>query len=503
MARQPLPPLLAISALLAAPLAGSPGLAPQVLAQATPDAIPAAAPAPLPVAPPPPLDPQPPAAPAVREVRMAPAATGEPAPAAGDTVRTPPPALRGQPSAPLQPPAQAATESTPALRPGLADRQISAPRRFEQSLDDLIREGVVSPREVRVRVHPGLISNPALLRQGCNSGAFSASECGGSIEGGVVFRGRGGSIGEAGGVAGSGDTAGYSSGGGSERYGIDAAPLPPIAVPVTALLSGIGGNFRLTDVFRITPRPQAVAGNGNRSMIFPLIGAAETSSGFGWRLHPILGTWLMHSGRDLAAPEGTPVVAALSGRVVSSGDAGGYGLAIELDHDNPRRRTLYGHLSELYVKEGDRVRQGEVIGRVGSTGRSTGPHLHFEVRMPQEGGWVAVEPGELAPGGGPLVAGLAGGLAGLNGANGAPPTDAIALLMGQLLQSLERPRSPLGNPGDLPGTSPTPGSPGPGTAAPARPLPTDRLPKPFPPAASVPPPAPLPRNPGNGATPGG
>ncbi|MFM7267091.1 MAG: M23 family metallopeptidase, partial [Cyanobium sp.] len=260
---------------------------------------------------------------------------------------------------------------------------------------------------------------------------------------------------------------------------------------------------RLTDVFRITPKPQSIAGNGNRSMIFPLIGAAETSSGFGWRLHPILGTWLMHSGRDLAAPEGTPVVAALTGRVVSSGDAGGYGLAIELEHDNPRRRTLYGHLSELYVKEGDRVRQGEVIGRVGSTGRSTGPHLHFEVRMPQEGGWVAVEPGELAPGGGPLVAGLAGGLAALNGANGAPPTDAIALLMGQLLQSLERPRSPLGNPGDLPGTSPTPGSPGPGASAAARPLPTDRLPKPFPPAASVPPPAPLPRNPGNGATPGG
>jgi murein DD-endopeptidase MepM/ murein hydrolase activator NlpD len=113
--------------------------------------------------------------------------------------------------------------------------------------------------------------------------------------------------------------------------------------------------------------------------------------------------------------------------VVSSGLAGGYGLAIEVEHDRPRRRTLYGHLSELYVKEGDRVRQGEVIGRVGSTGLSTGPHLHFELRLPGDGGWVAVDPGDLDPG------------------KGAAGSDAIALLMGQLLQRLERP--PAGAPG--------------------------------------------------------
>jgi hypothetical protein len=284
-------------------------------------------------------------------------------------------------------------------------------------MDALVRDGVVSPREVRV--HTGLITNPALLQQGCSSGAFSARECGAG-DGGVVFRGRGGGLY---GGGGGGSLAG-GGGGGGERYGIDAAPLPPIAVPVTALLSGIGGSFRLTDAFRITPRPAAIAGNGNRGLIFPLIGAAEPTSGFGWRLHPILGSWMMHSGRDLAAPEGTPVVAALGGRVVSSGDAGGYGLAIEIEHERPLRRTLYGHLSELYVKEGDRVRQGEVIGRVGSTGLSSGPHLHFEVRQPADGGWVAVEPGELDPG-----RGLAG-------------RDAVAQLMGQLLQSLERPKGP-------------------------------------------------------------
>ncbi|NDG01513.1 MAG: M23 family metallopeptidase, partial [Synechococcaceae bacterium WBB_32_011] len=82
-----------------------------------------------------------------------------------------------------------------------------------------------------------------------------------------------------------------------------------------------------------------------------------------------------------------------------AGLAGGYGIAVELEHRNPQRRTLYGHLSELFVQTGEEVRQGEVIGRVGSTGLSTGPHLHFELRRPDAGGWVAVNPGNLAPSG--------------------------------------------------------------------------------------------------------
>lgn len=307
-----------------------------------------------------------------------------------------------------------------------------------------------------------------LRQEGCRSGAFSQRECG-VAEGGLRFQPREGFEGGGGSVE-NAPGAGYgpATSGGGERYGIDATPLPPIAVPVTALLSGIGGRFRLTDVFQVTPRPTGLRGNGNSRLIFPLIGEALTTSAFGWRLHPILGSWLMHSGRDLAAPEGTPVVAALAGRVVSSGEAGGYGLAIEVEHDNPRRRTLYGHLSELYVKEGDRVRQGEVIGRVGSTGRSTGPHLHFEVRMPQEGGWVAVDPGELDASGpaGTAVATLPGmaGLPGMAPAGG-PPPDAVALLLGQLIQSLER-REPVGTP-----------------------LSTDRLPQRLPPAAAALPPA--------------
>jgi murein DD-endopeptidase MepM/ murein hydrolase activator NlpD len=230
-------------------------------------------------------------------------------------------------------------------------------------------------------------------------------------------------------------------------------------VPVSALLSGASGSFRLTDVFRVTPRPGPIGGNGNARPLFPLIGSAVTTSNFGWRLHPVLGNWIMHSGRDLAAPEGTPVVAVLAGKVVSSGPAGGYGLAIEIEHGGLQRRTLYGHLSELYVKEGARVSQGEVIGRVGSTGLSTGPHLHFEMRIPQDGGWVAIDPGDFDASGSPLLARLAGlalpgGTGGLTASSSpgsvAPAGDAVALLMGELLQTLERPRfasKPAINPG--------------------------------------------------------
>jgi murein DD-endopeptidase MepM/ murein hydrolase activator NlpD len=297
------------------------------------------------------------------------------------------------------------------LRPRLGDRATLPPRSFDASLDDLERDGVVTRAE-RLRVLRG-VSGPvdATRLEACRSGALSARECRGVLQG----------IGQVGEV--------MLEGGGSASLRPDAAPLPPISVPVTALLAGAGGSFRLTDVFGRTPRPAPIAGNGNRSLLFPLIGSAVTSSGFGWRLHPLMGTWLMHTGKDLAAPEGTPVVAALNGRVVSSGLAGGYGLAIEVEHDGPRRRTLYGHLSELYVREGQMVRQGDVIGRVGSTGLSTGPHLHFEVRLPQQGGWVAVDPGELDP----------GGLFAAGGGTSSPLPDAVALLVGQLVQSLERP----------------------------------------------------------------
>ena len=109
----------------------------------------------------------------------------------------------------------------------------------------------------------------------------------------------------------------------------------------------------------------------------PLDGARVTS-GFGLRLHPILGFTRMHTGIDFGAPVGTPVFAAGDGVVKEARWAGGYGRWLEIQH-NGEWATGYGHLSGWAVHPGERVHQGEVVAYVGSTGRSTGPHLHYEV----------------------------------------------------------------------------------------------------------------------------
>ncbi|AFY95511.1 M23 family metallopeptidase [Chamaesiphon minutus] len=127
--------------------------------------------------------------------------------------------------------------------------------------------------------------------------------------------------------------------------------------------------------------------------IYPLTSPAPTTSGFGWRTHPITGSRRFHSGVDIGAPMGTPVVASGSGVIVSAGWLGGYGKTVVIQH-NGIQQTLYGHLSEVFVQPGQRIEQGTVIGRVGSTGNSTGPHLHFEARVSTTDGWVAVDPGE-------------------------------------------------------------------------------------------------------------
>ena len=265
------------------------------------------------------------------------------------------------------------------------------PRRFDQSLDQLERSRVITPLERRglEAGQPQAPIDVSRYQKACREGALSREECASGVAVRSLPRSRSAST--------------------------------PSSVPVSALLAGSAASYSLDSFFAVTPRPAPHVGNGDTRLLFPVIGQAITSSGFGWRLHPILGDWLMHAGRDFAAPQGTPVVAALSGRVVSSGLAGGYGIAIELEHSAPRRRTLYGHLSELYVKAGQTVLQGEVIGRVGSTGLSTGPHLHFELRQPSNGGWQAVDPGtlDLAP----------------------PPSvedDPVSVLMAAVLRSLRR-----------------------------------------------------------------
>jgi murein DD-endopeptidase MepM/ murein hydrolase activator NlpD len=135
------------------------------------------------------------------------------------------------------------------------------------------------------------------------------------------------------------------------------------------------------------------AGYISANLIYPLSSPAPTTSRFGWRTHPITGSRRFHSGVDIGAPMGAPVVAAATGTVVTSGWLGGYGKTIVIQH-NGVQQTLYGHLSEIFVQKGQTIEQGTVIGRVGSTGNSTGPHLHFESRVSTNDGWVAVDPGE-------------------------------------------------------------------------------------------------------------
>ena len=113
--------------------------------------------------------------------------------------------------------------------------------------------------------------------------------------------------------------------------------------------------------------------------IFAFPSDAPTSSPFGWRIHPILGYRRFHAGLDFAASYGSTIRAADSGTVIFAGWYAGYGKAVIISHSKGIT-TLYGHTSELYVSEGQSVQKGQAIAAVGSTGFSTGPHLHFEVR---------------------------------------------------------------------------------------------------------------------------
>lgn len=120
------------------------------------------------------------------------------------------------------------------------------------------------------------------------------------------------------------------------------------------------------------------------------------SSSFGWRVHPIYGTKKQHRGADLAAPIGTPVVAAGDGVVNYAGKMGGYGNVIMITHSNNGNifTTVYAHLSQINASVGQVVDKGGRIGAVGNTGASTGPHLHFEMHI---GNWTASGPSAVNP----------------------------------------------------------------------------------------------------------
>lgn len=107
----------------------------------------------------------------------------------------------------------------------------------------------------------------------------------------------------------------------------------------------------------------------------------QMASGYGYRTDPIYGTSRFHEGMDYSAAIGTPVYATGDGRVTEAGwSSGGYGLSVDINHGF-NYLTRYAHLSEVNVKPGQNVRRGDLIGKVGNTGKSTGPHLHYEVRL--------------------------------------------------------------------------------------------------------------------------
>jgi murein DD-endopeptidase MepM/ murein hydrolase activator NlpD len=125
-----------------------------------------------------------------------------------------------------------------------------------------------------------------------------------------------------------------------------------------------------------TPAERSIVSIPSR---MPLAGSVLTSN-FGMRTHPVLGGTRRHNGIDLAATSGTPVYATADGVVSRADWYSSYGLYISLEH-GASLQTRYAHLSRLAVAAGDTVKKGDVIGYVGSTGRSTGPHLHYEVRV--------------------------------------------------------------------------------------------------------------------------
>jgi murein DD-endopeptidase MepM/ murein hydrolase activator NlpD len=161
-------------------------------------------------------------------------------------------------------------------------------------------------------------------------------------------------------------------------------PFVPVKLPADA------GPFE-RQIFRVaTTRAQLEKLNRTLALVpyrKPVVGEVEFTSGFGVRSDPFLGRPAMHTGLDFRAATGDPIRATANGRVTSAAYAGGYGRMVEIDHGNGLS-TRYGHMSEIHVKVGDSIKIGQVIGAVGSTGRSTGPHLHYETRIDGE----AVDP---------------------------------------------------------------------------------------------------------------
>jgi murein DD-endopeptidase MepM/ murein hydrolase activator NlpD len=183
-----------------------------------------------------------------------------------------------------------------------------------------------------------------------------------------------------------------------------ATPRAPMGGPFVPVKLAPGAGAFERQLYRINvSRAQVERLNRTLALVpyrKPVIGEVEFTSGFGVRSDPFLGRPAMHTGLDFRAQSGDPIRATANGKVSSSGWAGGYGRMVEVDHGNGLA-TRYGHMSEINVKVGDQIKIGQVIGAVGSTGRSTGPHLHYETRIDGE----AVDPQKFLRAGVRLSAG--------------------------------------------------------------------------------------------------
>ena len=177
-----------------------------------------------------------------------------------------------------------------------------------------------------------------------------------------------------------------------------AVQISPVATARAVLPSGSSDEFqqRMMDWKAPAPTPPLRASNGNGTGRLAKLDRLSISSRFGWRTDPITGVGRRHAGIDLPSRFGAAVMATAPGIVRIAGWAGGYGNLVEIEHAGGVR-TRYGHLSRLDVYPSEHVAEGQVIGEVGSTGHSTGPHLHYEMRV----GGMAVDPltfvGQSAP----------------------------------------------------------------------------------------------------------
>lgn len=142
-------------------------------------------------------------------------------------------------------------------------------------------------------------------------------------------------------------------------------------------------SWQALDTGSSTAAPVRRSGPVSIPSLIPVTSSRSMSSGFGLRVHPVLGGLRAHKGIDLPAPTGTPIHATADGVVGRADWFSGYGLYVQLEHGG-NMETRYGHMSRIAVAEGQIVHKGDVIGYVGSTGRSTGPHLHYEVRVAGE-----------------------------------------------------------------------------------------------------------------------